>query len=376
MSKSFSMIRKARGTLAEEKQPIQEAKDKPYHLVVFYHTGEDVRDIADGGAGGSESSELIQKATSKLGIKLSSVDFVGAYLSEKNGKTYIHSFPFNDEGKVIYPNSKERSSKDFQKPIEINPDNTILMPRGLGTIGLTGNRNWVDMIRKLKEDGFYVLNSLENWDLCSSKYICDILFRNAGLMTPKTVPVAHSEDTERAYNELGTPFPVILKASTGTQTGVGVVKVDSLSSLNSMIQMMFLYDKLTPIIIQQFIKTDYDVRAVVLNGRIIGSMKRKVIEGADFRSNVSLGADSEAFELTDLEEDNCIKAADAVKGMICGVDFIPSKNREKEQPFMLEVNSNPGFGGVEKINPNKSLTEEIFREFMNRDNWIDKSKNT
>ena len=155
MTNSFSMVRKARGTLAEEKQPILEVKEKPYHLVVFYHTGEDVRDIADGGAGGSESSELIQKATSKLGIKLSSVDFVGAYLSEKNGKTYINSFPFDDEGKVIYPSSKDRSSKDFQKPIEINPDNTILMPRGLGTIGLTGNRNWVDMIRKLKEDGFF-----------------------------------------------------------------------------------------------------------------------------------------------------------------------------------------------------------------------------
>ena len=364
----FDMVRKARGTLVDQKEE-PDVKGKPYHLVVFYHTGEDVRDIADGGAGGSESSALIKKATSKLGIKLSSVDFVGAYLSEKNGKTYIHSFPFDDEGKVIYPSSKGRKATDFQKPIELNPENTILMPRGLGTIGLTGNRNWVDMIRKLNEDGFYILNSLKNWDLCSSKYICDVLFRNAGLMTPKTVPIAHSEDTERAYHELATPFPIILKASTGTQTGVGVVKVDSLSSLHSMIQMIFLYDKLTPIIIQQFIKTDYDVRAVVLNGRVIGSMKRKVIEGADFRSNVSLGADSEAIELTDLEIDNSIKAAKVVNGMICGVDFIPSKDRKKEQPYMLEVNSNPGFGGVEKINTEKSLTEEIFREFLNRDNW-------
>ena len=36
MSKSFSMIRKARATLAEEKRPILEA-DKPYKLVILSH---------------------------------------------------------------------------------------------------------------------------------------------------------------------------------------------------------------------------------------------------------------------------------------------------------------------------------------------------
>ena len=27
--------------------------------------------------------------------------------------------------------------------------------------------------------------------------------------------------------------------------------------------------------------------------------------------------------------------------MLTGVDFFPSKNREKEEPYVLEVNSNP-----------------------------------
>ena len=29
----------------------------------------------------------------------------------------------------------------------------------------------------------------------------------------------------------------------------------------------------------------------------------------------------------------------------------------------------PGFGGIEKLNPKKSLTQDIFKYFMNRDNW-------
>jgi len=115
------------------------------------------------------------------------------------------------------------------------------------------------------------------------------------------------------------------------------------------------------------LKTDYDVRVVVLDGQVMGAMKREVIQDGDFRSNVSLGADSGSFELTELEEKDSITAAAAVKGRLTGVDFIPAKNREKEQPYILEVNSMPGFGGIEKIE--KGMTQKILEYFKDRDNW-------
>ena len=96
-------------------------------------------------------------------------------------------------------------------------------------------------------------------------------------------------------------------------------------------------------------------------------MKREVISDGDFRSNVSLGAESAAFELTEIEEKDSITAAKSVFGRLVGVDFIPAKNREKEQPYVLEVNAMPGFGGIEKIK--KGLTREILEHFKNRDNW-------
>ena len=43
------------------------------------------------------------------------------------------------------------------------------------------------------------------------------------------------------------------------------------------------------------------------------------------------------------------------------------KNREKEQPYILEVNSMPGFGGIEKLK--KGLVKEILEHFKNRNNW-------
>ena len=96
-------------------------------------------------------------------------------------------------------------------------------------------------------------------------------------------------------------------------------------------------------------------------------MKR--IVGKDFRSNVSQGAEAQKIELTQLELDECIKAAKAVDGLIVGVDFIPSKNREKKPPYMLEVNSSPGFLGIEEA-VKESVTNVVLKKYMDRRIWL------
>ena len=62
-----------------------------------------------------------------------------------------------------------------------------------------------------------------------------------------------------------------------------------------------------------------------------------IIKG-DFRSNYTQGASIEKYELSDIEKENCIRAAKIVGGSWVGVDFIPAKDNEKDQPFILEVN--------------------------------------
>ena len=80
---------------------ITEEKDEPYKLVIFNHSGEMVRDVKDTGLG--ELVALMTKSAKAVGIEIFQADFVGAFVSEKNGKKYINSFPFDDEGVVIYP---------------------------------------------------------------------------------------------------------------------------------------------------------------------------------------------------------------------------------------------------------------------------------
>ena len=118
--------------------------------------------------------------------------------------------------------------------------------------------------------------------------------------------------------------------------------------------------------IQEYIKTDKDVRVIVLGGIIIGSMERKVIEG-DFRSNVSQGAKVKEYKLTELEVEQCLLAAKAIDGSWTAVDFIPSKNPKTEPPFILEVNHSPGTEGIEKAT-GKNIVKEVIDFYSNPDN--------
>ena len=162
--------------------------------------------------------------------------------------------------------------------------------------------------------------------------------------------------------------------------------VESEKALHGIVQLLYREDKYIDILLQEQIKTDYDVRVIVVAGEIMGAIKRPIIKG-DFRSNVSQGSEPEVHELTDLEMIESIKAAEAVDGDIVGVDFIPAKNREKGRPYFIEVNSTPGLIGIESAFadstiPSKiyqktlkkekgkfSITKEILRKYMNRENW-------
>jgi len=348
---------------------ITEAKEEPYKIVCFYHTGDSSRDVLKDDHLGM--MDTMNKAAKSSGIKIHYVDYNGVFLSNKNGKVYVNYFPIDDKtGEYIPPDSKGGKVK-YAEPIEIDKENTLFLYRDLPS----DRRHWIDVLKTLEVHGHFLLNPFECYEICGSKYLTDVYLRQAGLRTPKTVRITHSEDSERAFKELKSDFPIILKLSQGTQTGVGVVKIDNMRTLNTTVQMMMMLDKKLPLLVQEFVELEYDIRVMVLHDEIIAVMKRNIIKGADFRSNVSLGAEPEKMELTEIEKEVAIKASKSVGGILTGVDLIPSKDREKEPPYVLEVNSNPGLTGIEKTNP--GITTTVFKYFKNRDNWtLDKSTET
>ena len=85
-----------------------------------------------------------------------------------------------------------------------------------------------------------------------------------------------------------------------------------------------------------------DIRAFVVDGVVVGAMKRQGKEG-EFRSNLHRGGSANIIELSDDEENAAIKAARVMGLGVAGVDMLQSERG----PLILEVNSSPGLEGIE-----------------------------
>jgi len=193
-----------------------------------------------------------------------------------------------------------------------------------------------------------------------------LMLADAGLRTPVTVLVPNEKGGSLAFEKLGSDYPVILKTNTGTK-GVGVLFVESERGLESMVQLLYKLDENIALLLQSYIKTKFDVRVMVINNKIIGAMQRNVVEG-DFRSNYSQGATIEEYKLSDVERENCIRAAKIVGGSWVGVDFIPAEDNEKDQPYILEVNSSPGTKGFKEATKIDTI-EKLLEIYKDKSNW-------
>ena len=145
---------------------ITEAKEEPYKIVILGHQLAGVRDTKDDPD--SSGTALLVNLGAKLGLDIFQADFVGAYSKKVSGKRLLYSFPFDDEGLVLLPDSSEEKIK-YQKPFECNPKNTLIFPRGLGTLGFTSSRSWYDMIKQFEYDGFTIIPSFCGPCVCSGR---------------------------------------------------------------------------------------------------------------------------------------------------------------------------------------------------------------
>ena len=71
------------------------------------------------------------------------------------------------------PPSVKKGVLNYSKPLKISKDNTLILYRLLPK----GRIHWKDMIKRLEVRGFYLLNSIECYDICGSKYITDVYLK-------------------------------------------------------------------------------------------------------------------------------------------------------------------------------------------------------
>jgi ribosomal protein S6--L-glutamate ligase len=167
------------------------------------------------------------------------------------------------------------------------------------------------------------------------------ILSRAGIGMPITGFARNADNTDDLIRMVG-GTPVVIKLLEGTQ-GIGVVLAETKKAAQSVLEAF--YGLKTNILIQEFIKESRgsDIRAFVVDGKVVGAMERKGLEG-EFRSNLHRGGTAKLVKLTTKERTTALRAAKALGLNIAGVDML----RSNRGPLVLEVNSSPGLEGIEK----------------------------
>ena len=200
------------------------------------------------------------------------------------------------------------------------------------------------IVRQLEMQGVYTVSSSIAINRSRDKLRSLQLLARSGVGIPKTIVSRNSTDIDDLIDKVG-GTPVIIKLARGTH-GNGVVLAESKKAAKSVLQALYLSNEDgTNILLQEFVEESAgtDIRAFVVGGRVVASMKRQSLDD-DFRSNLHKGGEGTVVKLTEQEKKMAIKAAKAMGLNVAGVDLM----RSARGPLVLEVNSSPGFG-IEKL---------------------------
>ena len=325
----------AKMQVSKFKEYITEAKEgKPFlRLLIITDEPEEAKTF--------HTADRLQEECDKLGYPNYLFKLTGGYTTYENGIRKFHN-------------------KDDKKGFEVGAM-TVAVVRG----SITRKDSWMDFVSILERANATLVNPRTTINICADKYRTALRLADYGLTQPKTKLISDPEKANDQVAEADIKFPLIMKTLRGSK-GVGVLFIDSEKGLDSIVQLIHKQDEDADLLIQEYIKTEYDVRVHILGGKFLAAMKRPVIEG-DFRSNVSQGSKPKNIKLTELEIEQCLLASKAVGGYWTAVDFIPSKNREKEPPFFLEVNSSPGTEGIEDAT-GQNIAKEVIKHFANEEN--------
>ncbi len=203
-------------------------------------------------------------------------------------------------------------------------------------------------------DRVFMINSTTGQILGNSKLYA--------LNFPDIIPVTHvSRDPKRLKKIIDDFGGAMVIKPLQRFGGEGVIKVSTkdqenlISLINYYVKGYENYPAREAIMVQEFleiVKEEGDIRILLLNGEILGAMRRKPQKG-DFRTNVHVGGLVFKHEVTDREKEICRSIKDRLikDGLyFVGIDIIGDK--------LVEINCvSPG--GIPRINRLNRVKLEI-----------------
>jgi RimK family alpha-L-glutamate ligase len=246
------------------------------------------------------------------------------------------------------------------KDVTIDPKNTIAFIRGSARKTSSGKA----LVEGLDEYDLNMVNRPDAMNLADNKYATYIAFDKKKIDTPKTALITNEASIPRSLEKIGKKFPVIVKTLYGAE-GIGVVKVDSEDSFKSVVQSLRKSGQ--DILVQEMIDIDGDIRTIVFEGKILGAIKRKKVEG-DFRTNKALGAKSVPYRLSEREKNFVLKIAESSGASYVGVDHAVSGGKL----YAIEVNTSPGSGAEKYMNYENNKPVEGENRYINGKQLVEK----
>lgn len=212
----------------------------------------------------------------------------------------------------------------------------------LGGIDIGTFFNRVAILTSLQDSGVNVINSVASILQMRNKAECMRRLVAAQVPTPETLI---TESIDEAAKFVRDHFPCVLKPITGFG-GIGVQLIERDFDLKHIEDYLKFHSQLFgkgAYLLQDYIHgAGFDIRALVLDDEVVGSMQR--VSAGGFVTNIHSGGIPRKNDV-DVEE-IAVKSARAVRGRLVGVDIIPDSDGSL---FVLEVNATPGWAGLQRV---------------------------
>ena len=243
-------------------------------------------------------------------------------------------------------------NKDNKQSILVNGESTSLPKFVFPRTGSGTTYHIKAVIRHFERMHVPVINSSDAIDNTKDKLYSHQILAQSNLDIPKTMLLKHPIDIDFVQKHIG--FPAIVKTISGSY-GRGVFLAETKKQFKQLLTMAELTKPNYNIIIQEFIKDTWgkDLRVLVVNNKVVGCMMRQS-QDDDFRANISRGGEGFPYEVNEQIEWLSSESSKALDLDIAGVDLLFDNGGYK----ICEVNSNPGFEGMEQYTK-KNIAEEI-----------------
>lgn len=198
----------------------------------------------------------------------------------------------------------------------------------------------MDALWRLSTAGVQVLNPPKSIECAVDKYLASVRLESAGLTVPPTVVCENAAAALEAFERLGRD--VVVKPIFGSE-GRGIVRV---SDAELALRTFRTLERIGAVLyLQRFIENEgYDVRVLVLDGQVLGAMRRRA--NGDFRANVSCLGTAEAHAVTDRETQLARSATEAMGARFAGVDLLYGRDGTC---YVIEVNAVPGWQAFQRV---------------------------